>query len=195
MGPNITTGSAELSAFSYVRCVDTTVRMSEHMCMEMTVAQVARQHARTDRFVQQALRSGALPGHRVLGRTTSVDDVAVQAWSRALGRGRRWTDQVREAALDLLSTGRTNRLSTSERSRLRSRLRGMSATDMAHAAGGLGAWGRYRGKHPIGLVRIGPSAANLGELGIVPGEGWLTFVHTDDLRRVEIDNDVILVAG
>ena len=46
------------------------------MCMEMTVAQVARQHARTDRFVQQALRSGALSGHRVFGRTTSVDDVA-----------------------------------------------------------------------------------------------------------------------
>jgi len=164
------------------------------MCMEMTVAQVARQHARTDRFVQQALRSGALPGHRVLGRTTSVDDVAVQAWSRALGRGRRWTDQVREAALDLLSTGRTNRLSASERSRLRSRLRGMSATDMAHAAGGLGAWARYRGKSPIGLVRIGPSAANPGELGIVPGEGWLTFMQTDDLDRFEIDQDVILDA-
>src|SRR5665811_2003167 len=176
MGPNITTGSAELSAFSYARCVDTTVRMNDHMCMEMTVAQVARQHARTDRFVQQALRSGALSGHRVLGRATSVDDVAVQAWSRALGRGRRWTDQVREAALDLLSTGRTDRLSASERSRLRSRLRGMLATDMAHAAGGLGAWARYRGTAPIGLVRIGPSAVNPGELGIVPGEGWLTFL-------------------
>ena len=85
--------------------------------MEMTVAQVARQHARTNRFVQQALRSGALSGHRAFGRTTSVDDVAVQAWSRALGRGRRWTDQVREAALDLLSTGHTDRLSASERSR------------------------------------------------------------------------------
>ena len=163
--------------------------------MEMTVGQVARQHARTDRFVQQALRSGALPGHRVLGRTTSVDDVAVQAWSRALGRGRRWTDQVREAALDLLSTGRTDRLSASERSRLRSRLRGMSATDMAHAAGGLGAaWARYRGTAPTGLVRIGPSAANPGDLGIVAGEGWLTFVQTDHLDRFEMDQDVILDA-
>ena len=185
---------AELSAFSDPPRVDTTIRISEDMCMEMTVAQVARQHARTDRFVQQALRSGALPGHRVLGRTTSVDDVAVQAWSRALGRGRRWTDRVREAALDLLSTGRTDRLSASERSRLRSRLRGMSATDIAHAAGGMGAWARYRGKSPIGLVRIGPSAANTGELGIVPGQGWLTFVQTDDLDRFEIDQDVNLDA-
>ena len=123
-----------------------------------------------------------------------MDDLAVQAWSRALGRGRRWTEQVREAALDLLSTGRTDRLSASERSRLRSRLRGMSTTDIAHAAGGLGAWARYRGKSPIGLVRIGPSAADPGEFGIVPGEGWLTFLQTDDLDRFEIDQDVILDA-
>jgi hypothetical protein len=164
------------------------------MCMEMTVAQVARQHSRSDRFVQQALRSGALPRHRVFGRATSVDDVAAQAWSRALGRGRRWTNQVREAALDLLSTGRTDRLAASERSRLRSRLRLMQATDMAHAAGGLGAWARYRGNSAIGLVRIGPSAATAGELGIVPGEGWLTFLQTDDLDRFEIDQHMILDA-
>jgi hypothetical protein len=184
----------ELSAFNDPPLVDTTFRISEDMCMEMTVAQVARQHARTNRFVQQALRSGALSGHRAFGRTTSVDDVAVQAWSRALGRGRRWTEQVREAALDLLSTGRTDRLSTSERSRLRSRLRAMSATDMAHAAGGLGTWARYRGTSAIGMVRVGPSAANPGELGIVPGQGWLTFLQTDDLDRFEIDHDVILDA-
>jgi len=70
----------------------------------------------------------------------------------------------------------------------------MSATDMAHAAGGLGAWARYRGKARTGLVRIGPSAAKPGELGIVPGEGWLTFVQTDDLDRFEIDQEVILDA-
>jgi len=70
----------------------------------------------------------------------------------------------------------------------------MSATDMAHAAGGLGAWARYRGRAPTGLVRIGPSAAIPGEFGIVAGEGWLTFVQTDDLDRFEIDQDVILDA-
>ncbi len=65
---------------------------------------------------------------------------------------------------------------------------------MAHAAGGLGAWARYRGKAPSGLVRVGPSAVHPGVLGIVPGEGWLTFVQTDDLDRFEIDQDVILDA-
>jgi len=70
----------------------------------------------------------------------------------------------------------------------------MSATDMAHATGGLGAWARYRGTAPTGVVRIGPSAANPSELGIVAGEGWLTFVQTDDLDRFEMDQDVILDA-
>jgi len=70
----------------------------------------------------------------------------------------------------------------------------MSATDMAHAAGGLGVWARYRGKPPIGPVRIGPSAAYPGDLGIVAGQGWLTFVQTDDLDRFEIDQDVVLDA-
>jgi len=70
----------------------------------------------------------------------------------------------------------------------------MSATDMAHAAGGLGAWARYRGKAPTGQVWIGPSAVKTDELGIVPGEAWLTFVQTDDLDRFEINQDVILDA-
>jgi hypothetical protein len=70
----------------------------------------------------------------------------------------------------------------------------MSGADMAHAAGGLGTWARYRGTSAIGLVRVGPSAANTGEPGIVPGQGWLTFLQTDDLERFEIDQDVILDA-
>lgn len=62
------------------------------------------------------------------------------------------------------------------------------------ASGGLGAWARYRGKAPNCLVRIGPSAANPEELGIVTGQGWLTFMQTSDLDRFEIDQDVILDA-
>ena len=32
------------------------------------------------------------------------------------------------------------------------------------------------------------------QLGIVPGEGWLTFVQTDDLDRYELEHDVTLDA-
>ena len=159
------------------------------------MAQVAGQHARTERFVQQAVRSGDLTALRLVGRLALVDDLAATAWARALAPGRRWSGEVREAALDLLSTGRTDRLSSSERSRLRSRLRGMSAAAMAHAAGGLGGgWARYRVVHVPDLPRVGPSAADQPGLGMVPGAGWVTFVETDDLDRLELQHDVILDA-
>lgn len=163
--------------------------------MELTVAQVAGQHARTERFVQQAVRSGDLPALRLVGRLVLVDDLAATAWARALAPGRRWAAGVREAALDLLSTGRTDRLSSSERSRLRTRLRGMSAAGMAHAAGGLdGGWARYRVARVPDLPRVGPSVADQSGLGIVPGAGWVTFVETADLDRLELQHDVILDA-
>lgn len=163
--------------------------------MELTVAQVAEQYGRTERFVQQAVRSGDLAALRLVGRLALVDDLAAMAWVRALAPGRRWAEEVREAALDLLSTGRTDRLSSSERSRLRSRLRGMSAAAMAHAAGGLGGgWARYRAANVPQLSRVGPSVADQAGLGIVPGAGWVTFVETDDLDRFELAHDVILDA-
>ena len=65
---------------------------------------------------------------------------------------------------------------------------------IAHAAGGLGTWARYRGDAPYASIRIGPSAVDATQLGIVPGEGWLTFVQTDDLDRYELEHDVALDA-
>lgn len=163
--------------------------------MELTVAQVAVQRARTERFVQQAVRSGELPALRLVGRLAVMDDLAVTAWARALAPGRRWTVEVRDAALDLLSSGRTDRLSSSERSRLRSRLREMSVAAMAHAAGGLGGgWARYRVTAVPDLPRVGPSAVESQGLGIVPGAGWVTFVEAEDLDRLELEHDVILDA-
>lgn len=163
--------------------------------MELTVAQVAVQRARTERFVQQAVRTGELPALRLVGRLAVMDDLAVTAWARALAPGRRWTVEVRDAALDLLSSGRTDRLSSSERSRLRSRLREMSVAAMAHAAGGLGGgWARYRVTAVPDLPRVGPSAVENQGLGIVPGAGWVTFVEAEDLDRLELEHDVILDA-
>jgi len=162
--------------------------------MELTVAQVAEQASRTERFVQLALHGGALAGHRRHGRIVTIDDVAARAWSRSLGRGRTWTTRTRSAALDLLSEGQTTEVSGSERSRLRARLRTMSAGQMAHAAGGLGSWARYRGAVTHDMTRLGPSAADTELLGIVAGEDWLTFVQTADLDEWELAHDVVLDA-
>lgn len=172
-----------------------------HMCavanicvMELTISDVARQYARSDRFVQQALTRGRLHGHRRLGRQVTVDDVAARSWARSLGRGRVWEDETAAAALDLLDTGDTDRLSTSARSRLRSRLRVMTAQQMAHALGGLRSWARYRGTAPVDAERVGPSTASEIGLGLVGGEDWMTFIRVADLDTFELDHDVVLDA-
>lgn len=163
--------------------------------MELTVARAASQHGRTERFVQLALQRGDLPGLRRVGRATVFDDVAATAWSRSLARGRRWSPEVASAALDMLSHGRTERLSSSERSRLRARLRSMSAQEIAHAAGGLGrGWGRYRVSRIPGLDRVGPSRVDQSELGILPGRAWMTFAQTEDLDAFELETDSLLDA-
>lgn len=162
--------------------------------MELTVAQVARQVRRTERSVQLALHSGRLPGHRRHGRIVTVDDLAAQAWSRSLARGRLWSGAIRDAAFDLMSDGQTTRASTSERSRLRAKLRVMSAAQIAHAAGGLGPWARYRGISTDEMMRIGPSIVDAAAMGVVPGQDWLTFHQTEDLDIYELEHDVVLDA-
>lgn len=162
--------------------------------MELTLAQVAEQYGRSERFVQLAVRAGDLSAIRQVGRTLLVDELAAAAWARALARGRRWAPQVLDAALDLLTDGITSALTASERSRLRARLRTMSAAGIAHAAGGLGAWARYRTAEAPDLPRIGPSAVDLASLGLVPERGWLTFISVDDFDAFELANDVILDA-
>lgn len=162
--------------------------------MELTVAQVAKESGRSDRFVQLAIASGALTGHRRHGRMVTVDDIAARAWGRSLGRGRQWTAAVRTAALDLLSDGFTGQLQGSQLSRLKSRLRSMSAAEIAHAAGGLGTWARFRGDDHDGLERIGPSVVDRASLGLVAGNDWLTFVRTDDLDRLDLLRDLTLDA-
>lgn len=164
------------------------------MCMELTVEQAAREVGRSPRFTQLALRSGALPGHRRYGPVTTVDDLALQAWKRSLGRGRTWTPTTREAAIDLLTNGETRLLSPSERSRLRARLRAMNATQIAHASGALGPWARYRGEGIENMERVGPSLVTDEQMGITPGADWMTFIQVDNLDRFELENDVILDA-
>ena len=163
--------------------------------MELTLAAVALQAGRGRRFVQQSVRRGDLAALRLVGRQVVVDDLAATAWTRSLASGRKWSIGVRDAAFDLLSFGRTVRLSASERSRLRSRLREMDAQSIAHAAGGLGgAWGRYRAASSPELDLIGPSRVTDRVGGVVPGGSWVRFGRTADLDRFEHDFDVVLDA-
>lgn len=154
------------------------------------MARIAEETGRHTRVVQRALATGDLPGHRRVGRVTTSDDLAVRAWGRSVARGRRWTRETTDAALDILTEGSTERLRDDARSRLHSRLRQMDARQIAHAAGGLTGWARYRGTSH-GLEPVGPSV-QASNLGLVAGDGWLSFVQVTSLDDFELDHDVAL---
>lgn len=167
--------------------------------MELTVAQVSAAKGVTPQYVRRAISSGDLVALRQVGPTVIVDDLAVQVWDRSRARGRRWTDEVRNAAFELLDEGGTARLSSSERSRLRANLRGIQARNLAHLAGGLGGgWARYRRTaESDGLVEvneIGLTPAELADLGLTGGVLPIRFVSTASLEDFELDNSVVLDA-
>lgn len=96
---------------------------------------------------------------RRVGRQFILDDVAATAWARSNAAGPLWRARTREAAFDLLSTGATEGLAGSQKSRLKAALRHMSVKEISHAAGSLGGgWGRYRATAAGGF--IGPPTSS-----------------------------------
>lgn len=144
----------------------------------------------TPRTVQRALGDGTLGMARVLGRQITTDDLALQAWIRTKSPGRKWSARTRDAALTLLSNKQGDRLSASERSRLRAALRTMSARHIA-ALCWSGTWARYRRLRAFDICLIGPSAISPSMLGLVAGESWITFAETQDLDTFERTQPVI----
>lgn len=165
--------------------------------MDLTIGQLAASTGTSRQYVGRAIASGDLAALREVGETVIIDDLAAQAWDRTRARGRRWTDEVRRAAFDLLNTGATDRLSSSERSRLRANLRTISAGRLAHLAGGLGgAWARYRVESADRSFRGASRTASVDGLrGLVVDDAFMTFLVTEDLDDFELDNDVLLDAS
>lgn len=170
--------------------IDTICRSCDVMCMELTVIDAARIAGVSPRTVQRAVADGSLGLARVVGRQSTTDDLAVQAWMRTTCRGRKWSARIREAALDLLSGGPGDSITASERSRLRAALRGMRARQIASSAW-IGMWARYRSLGEVDLQLIGPSAVDSLSLGMVAGDSWMRFAQADDLGRVEATQPVL----
>ncbi|MCT1774896.1 helix-turn-helix domain-containing protein [Brachybacterium sp. p3-SID957] len=157
--------------------------------MELTVADAAQIAGVSRRTVQRALGDGRLGMARVLGRQVTTDDLAVQAWVRTTSRGRKWSSRTLEAAIDLLSGGQGDSVSSSERSRLRAALREMTARQIASSSW-IGTWSRYRTLGEVDAHLIGPSIADLSALGIVAGESWMRFAEVVDLDQFEASQPV-----
>lgn len=93
----------------------------------------------SERQVLSQVHAGRLVLSRTVGRSFLIDSASVTALQQGRGRGRRWDEPTTWAALEILQTGSTRRLETSQRSRLKHRLRsGMSVPQLLHQASGRG---------------------------------------------------------
>lgn len=111
----------------------------------MSSAEAGRQLGVSVRQVQRLASSGALTQVGTVGRTKLIDARSVQrVKAQGLRRGRPWSTQAIAAALDLLTPGDTDRLSSVECKRLRTRLAGMSAEDLVRATRSRADVRRYR---------------------------------------------------
>jgi hypothetical protein len=99
--------------------------------METATAAAASQLGVSQRQVQRLARNGRLVSREVAGRTV-VAGRSVVAMSRSSARGRRWEEDTVTAACELLERGSTERISGSQRSRLRSRLRTVALAELAY---------------------------------------------------------------
>ena len=99
--------------------------------MEVDTHSAAAQLGLSQRQVQRLARGGRVVSRSVAGRTVVAGRSLVAA-SRSAARGRRWDEQTVAAACDLLDHGQTERISGSQRSRLRARVRDILVADLAY---------------------------------------------------------------
>ncbi|MDR0417056.1 MAG: hypothetical protein LBH76_07045 [Propionibacteriaceae bacterium] len=169
--------------------------------MELTLSQAVDATGGGPRRLQQAVAAGDLPLHRVVGRTQTIEATALQAWLRARGRGRRWDDRTRAAAVRLLDGQPADDLSASSRSRLRGALRAIDAAGLAHRCGASRGWHRFHsathGRAQVARAVLPTAASGLteplaGQLGLSPGDPGHLYGRAADLDAVESDFGLVL---
>lgn len=101
----------------------------------MTIAtqDAAAQLGVSQRQVQRLAKSGRIVSRDFAGRKV-VARASVVAASRTMERGRRWDMRTVAAAAELLELGITKRVTGSQRSRLRARLRTITVAELAYHA-------------------------------------------------------------
>ena len=92
--------------------------------MLITVTQATHQLGISDRQIRRAIEEGALSAERV-GASYIIHPRQLQAFSRINHRGRNWTQATQNAALSLLSGTSVQGLNSTEKSRLKKRIKTM----------------------------------------------------------------------
>lgn len=100
----------------------------------MTTADAAAVLGVSARQVERMVASRRLVRAGVVGRSVLVDAGSLHRHRvRGAARGRPWSAHTVAASLDLLRSGTTERLGASQRSRLKARMRDMSAAELVRA--------------------------------------------------------------
>lgn len=90
--------------------------------MHLSTSQAAKELGISARQVRRTAATGRIVAAKH-GTAHAFSQRQVQALERTTYRGRNWTDAAQKAALDLLTTGTTIELSSTERSRMKQRIR------------------------------------------------------------------------
>lgn len=166
--------------------------------MHLSTSQAARELGVTARQVRRAATTGRIVATRH-GFSHAVSSRQVQALSRTAHRGRNWSEAVQRAALDLLTCGKTSELSSSERSRLKQRIR---EAEVSALAGQIlrGSVSLRRAANAETKRQLMPNL--LGELGLSADGGLGVLVAKDASRaarqaRLGLDDsgDIAVVEG
>jgi len=180
--------------------------------MLISTAQAAERLGVTRRAARNAIREAGFVEE--VGNASFVDSLAVLMAQRASADGRRWSTETALAAFELLDAGRTERLRTDARSRLRAQLRAMDAAAVAHRARGvLGKVRRVsapRGTRRLEEVAQAAATSALGvkallQLGVHGGEDRTRYFRLaggrsrEELVRAGVvddaGGDIVLLAG
>ncbi|MCU1481786.1 MAG: hypothetical protein JWQ19_2572 [Subtercola sp.] len=166
--------------------------------MQLSTSEAARELGVSPRQVRRIASSDRIVANRI-GASHSISTRQVQALSRTMYRGRNWSEDTRQAALDLLASGATTRLAGSERSRLKMRIR---TADPGSLAGQIlrEHTSLRRAATPETKIRFSPTL--LGELGLSAGGGLGVLVARDAAsaarrERLGLDDsgDIAVVEG
>jgi hypothetical protein len=153
----------------------------------VTVAEAARRLDVSTRQVQHLVKSGELSQ---LARGV-LDEISLERFEavRQGSHNRAWSESTAWAAVSLLSGGRAEWLGDTQRSRLKSRIRRLTAVDLVERTRGRATVTRYRAHSSVrqslrdGLICSAAASAQLGLTESNAIDGYLSGDTVEDLVR------------
>lgn len=166
--------------------------------MTLNVTLAAQQLGITDRQVRRAIGEGLLQAERV-GSSYIIHPRQVQAYARIRHGGRHWNQETQEAALSILSNQPIVGLTSSEKSRLKSRIETLELSSLV----GQLMRGRFTLRRGISAETSAlPAASVLPEIDLSSHGNLAILVHqhpTDRARELQLALDqggnVVVIHG